>query len=398
MADKPYVYGSTTGFDSEYAKKHARELTVDMYSFEGQSELLSPTLVYYKDIIEDNVDKVIAIAGGPEKLWPHMKSHKMTKMLDFLMSKGIDKVKCATVAEAEVAAKAGMKRIILSYPLVGPNIPRIVALIKAFPAVDFYAIGEDFGCLSALSDLAAADGMKVNVLIDVNSGLNRTGVPLRDLEALMARLAPLPGILLRGLHWYDAQFGEGDAAVREQKIAESNAALAVLFDRLRESFPSCDVIAMGGSPEFAYHAKFDYPYRYLSPGTVLIQDWGYSVNYPEMPYLPGAALLSRVISNPEDGYFTLDLGYKAISCDNKICRGLIVGLENYEEVFQNEEHWVFRMKAGFEADCPRVGDEIFVIPTHICPCSQLYPEVPIVVGGKFKEFWTVDARNRKITY
>ena len=398
MPENHYVYGSTTGFDSEYAKAHARELTTDMYSFEGQEGLISPTLVYYKDIIEANVDKILEIAGGPEKLWPHMKTHKMANMLKFLMSKGIDKFKCATIAEAEVAAKAGAKRLIISYPLVGPNIERIIALIKAFPQVDFYAIGEDFGCLSKLSEDAVAAGLKVNVLIDVNSGLNRTGVPLRDLESLMAKLATLPGIEMHGLHWYDAQFGDADPNVRDKNISESNAALEKLFDHLRETYPKLDIIAMGGSPEFAYHAKFDYPYRYLSPGTVFIQDWGYSVNYPEMPYLPGAALLTRVISNPETGFFTLDLGTKAIASDNKICRGLIVGLEHYKEVFQNEEHWVFRMEPGYEADAPKVGDEMFVIPSHICPCSQLYPEVPIVEDHKLKEFWTVDARNRKITY
>ena len=398
MADSKFVYGMTTGFDSPYAKAHARELTPDMYRFEGQETLVSPTLVYNMDIIEKNVDKAIEIAGGTEKLWPHMKSHKMEKMLQFLMGKGIEKFKCATIAEAEVAARAGAKKIIVSYPLVGPNIPRIIALIKAFPEQEFFAIGEDLGCLTTLSDLACEAGLKVNVLVDVNSGLNRTGVPLRKLEDLMAKLAKLPGITLRGLHWYDAQLGEGDPNLREQLIEESNAGLAVLFDRLRERYPSCDIVVMGGSPEFAYHARFDYPYRYLSPGTIFIHDWGYSVNFPDMPFLPGGVLLTRVISNAEEGFFTLDLGYKAISCDNKICRGIIVGLENYEEVFQNEEHWVFKMKPGFEADCPKVGDELFVVPTHICPCSQLYPEVPIVKDGKLQGFWEVSARNRKITF
>ena len=85
MAESKYVYGGTTGFDSPYAKAHARDLTPEMYRFEGQESLASPTLVYYKDIIEKNVDKILEIAGGPEKLWPHMKTHKMEKMLSFLI-------------------------------------------------------------------------------------------------------------------------------------------------------------------------------------------------------------------------------------------------------------------------------------------------------------------------
>ena len=387
-----------TIFDNEYAVKRAKELSPEMYRFEGQSGLASPALVYYRDIIEANVDKILEIAGGPERLWPHMKSHKMARMLELLMSKGIDKVKCATIAEAEVAARAGVKRIIIAYPLVGPNIARAVSLIKAFPSAEFFATGDDPGCLSALSEKALEAGIAVDLLVDVNSGLDRTGVPLDKLEALLEKLAPLKGLVLRGLHWYDAQFGEVDASVREEKITESDASLTALFERLQKKYPSFDTLVAGGSPEFAAHAKTERPYWYVSLGTFIIHDWGYSMTFPGLPYTPGAALLTRVVSNPRENWFTLDLGYKGISSDNKICRGLIVGLEGYEEVFQNEEHWVFRMKPGFEAECPKVGDELFVIPSHICPCSQLYPEVPIVENGRLKEFWTVDARNRKINY
>jgi len=116
-----------------------------------------------------------------------------------------------------------------------------------------------------------------------------------------------------------------------------------------------------------------------------------------MNFIPGAALMTRVISNPEEGYFTLDLGAKGIAADPPGTRGKILGLENTEIVGQNEEHWIFKMKEGHYEETPKVGDVLYVIPTHICPTSALYPEAIIIEDGEIVDTWKVTARNRKIT-
>ena len=92
------------------------------YSFEGQDAVISPQLVYYKDIIVDNIEKMIALAGGTERLWPHVKTHKMIEVVKMMMAQGIDRFKCATIAEAEMCGEAKASRVALAYPLVGPNI------------------------------------------------------------------------------------------------------------------------------------------------------------------------------------------------------------------------------------------------------------------------------------
>ena len=66
------------------------------YAFEGQDAVISPQLVYYKDIIVDNIEKMIALAGGTERLWPHVKTHKMIEVVKMMMAQGIDRFKCAT--------------------------------------------------------------------------------------------------------------------------------------------------------------------------------------------------------------------------------------------------------------------------------------------------------------
>lgn len=83
---------------------------------------------------------MIDIAGGAARLWPHIKTHKMAEVVQMQIEAGIDRFKCATIAEAEMAAKAGAKHLTLAYPLVGPNIKRFAALQAAFPEVEFFAI------------------------------------------------------------------------------------------------------------------------------------------------------------------------------------------------------------------------------------------------------------------
>ena len=155
-------------------------------------------------------------------------------------------------------------------------------------------------------------------------------------------------------------------------------------------------LIMGGSPTFPCYAPYEDVY--CSPGTIFINDAGYSASYADLDFPPAAAILTRVISNPAPGAFTLDLGYKGIASDPAGSRGVIVGLDNVEQQFQSEEHWAWRMKSGHEDECPVVGDELFVIPTHICPTSALYPYAIVIEDGRIVDRYETTARNRKITF
>mgnify|MGYP000597489377 FL=1 len=91
----------------------------NLYTFEGQQDIVSPQLVYYPAIIRENIRKMIDIAGGAARLWPHIKTHKMAEVVQMQIEAGIDRFKCATIAEAEMAANAGVKTVGL-----GPRILR----------------------------------------------------------------------------------------------------------------------------------------------------------------------------------------------------------------------------------------------------------------------------------
>ena len=356
----------------------------NLYTFEGQQDIVSPQLVYYPAIIRENIRKMIDIAGGAARLWPHIKTHKMAEVVQMQIEAGIARFK------AEMAAKAGAKHLTLAYPLVGPNIKRFAALQAAFPEVEFFAIGDDTEQIRKLGQTC-----KANVLMDVDMGQHRTGVPLDKVEAMYREWNTLPGIVMRGMHCYDGHRHESSVQEREVATAPVDKQIEEIKARLKADGICCEILIMGGTPSFPVHAEMTG--EFLSPGTCVIQDAGYRNAYPDLKFTPAAALLTRVVSRPSRDTFTLDLGCKAVATDPQPERAEIVGMEYARTVIQNEEHWVVRVPEEHIADIPPIGTELFAIPTHVCPTSALYPAVPVVENGKVTGWWKVAARDRRLT-
>src|SRR6516162_1798222 len=103
------------------------------YALRDSSEVLSPGLVFYKDLIRRNIARMVEIAGNADRLRPHVKTHKTREIVRMELEAGINKHKCATLAEAEMLAGCGAPDILLAYPMVGPNCARVAKLIQAFP-------------------------------------------------------------------------------------------------------------------------------------------------------------------------------------------------------------------------------------------------------------------------
>jgi D-serine deaminase-like pyridoxal phosphate-dependent protein len=365
-----------------------------VYTVQDTVALVSPALIYYPDIILANTKRVIEMAGGPERLWPHVKSHKSADVIRLQVELGITRFKCATIAEAEMSAAAGGLHIVLAYPLVGPNIARFLRLAGDYKHCTFYAIGDDYEQLALLSDEAVKAGTQANVLVDVDVGMHRTGVLPDRLAEFYGRVTALEGIVLKGMHCYDGHLHDSDFKARKAKVDEIDREVLRIRDSLTSKGADCGIMLMGGTPTLP--CRTEKTGMYLSPGTCFIGDWGYYVSLPDMAFTPGAALFTRVVSHPGPESFTLDLGYKGIAADPVGQRGIIAGMEGAKPLFQSEEHWVFSRPAGEPP--PAIGSACYVIPTHICPTSALYPELVIARNGQIGGGWTVSARNRRISY
>ena len=354
------------------------------YHFSGEELIESPSLIYYLDRIEENTDRAIAMAGGAERLWPHAKTHKMAAMVRLQIARGIKRFKCATIAEAQMCAREGASHVLLSYPLTGPMISHFTNLRARYSKTRFWAIGDDLTQLEKLGKNFPAS--LLDTLIDVNCGMNRTGVPLDDLENFYLSAAKIEGLNITGLHCYDGHLGISDIEKRKAEVSKLTEKVLKIKAFMEGHGVENPVLVMGGTPTFPFHKET--PGVFLSPGTIFVNDFGYSQKFKDLSFSAGAAILTRVISRPSPGLFTLDTGHKAIASD-KTDRGIIADLPNAKPLAHSEEHWVWS-----NDDIPQTGTVLYIIPSHICPTTALYPGVHVVSDGKLSGYWEVTARNR----
>ncbi len=363
------------------------------YEIEGTRHLITPSLLVYPDRIKENIETMIAIAGGPERLRPHVKTHKIAEIITMQMAYGIDKFKCATIAEAELLAQCGAQDILLAAQPVGPNIDRLFELMTQFPNSQFSTIVDHQEITQQIATIATSKKRTVDLWLDINNGMNRTGIlPNEQAISLYKFIDSHANLTARGLHVYDGHINISDSAERKQECDKAFEHVLKLKTDLKQSGFQVDTIVAGGTPTFPIHIKRSNVE--VSPGTPLLWDQGYADKYDDLPFLTAAVLLGRIISKPSANHICLDLGHKAVAAEMNFPRVKLLGMEYSEQVKHSEEHLVI---TGDAIEKYSVGDICYAIPTHICPTVIKYENVLTVRGGKIDDTWAIPARNYKTT-
>ncbi|TVR55291.1 MAG: D-TA family PLP-dependent enzyme [Spirochaetaceae bacterium] len=374
-------------------------LNNDWYRLADESSIATPALLFYPERIDENIARAIRIAGRVDRLRPHVKTHKSPHVTAMMLRRGITRFKCATLGEARMLADAGASDVVVAYPLVGPNVGLFVSLIEKYTDTVFRALVETPEAVDALESAASRAGCRVEVLVDLNVGMNRTGIePGEHAVALYRRIAEASHLVPAGLHAYDGHIRESDFARRREMTRPIVGAIYAMIETICEGELEVPRVIAGGTPTFPCHAEV--PDFELSPGTLFLHDWGYLESFPDLDFLPAALILGRVVSIPAPGLFTVDIGSKAIASDPAGARGLILNVPGAEPVGQSEEHWVFRWDpdAADGAKAPKPGDPVYVLPRHICPSVDRHPVAHVVDGtGTVVAEWPITARERRLT-
>ncbi len=362
----------------------------EWFQFTGVEKVPSPVLLVYPERITQNILKMIKIAGDANKLMPHVKTHKMEAVIKLQLEKGISKFKCATIAEAEMVAQAGAQQLLLAYPLVGFNAERFLQLNLKYPNITSLTLVDSVDGATKIAELFSTHNKIAHVLIDVNVGMNRTGISLSQLPTFYNEIKGLKGVAIEGLHAYDGHIHDKDKNERFKKAQEVITPVATFRAQLELDLNRKLLLVAGGTGTFPYYAAQDE--ILCSPGTSLLWDEGYRSNFPDLDFEIAALLLTRVVSNPEKNTYCLDLGYKAVASENPLPRVVFPKLPNAQVLFQSEEHLVIK-----NAEELSIGQIVFAIPIHICPTVALYDEVYVVEDNKIATKWPITARTRKIS-
>ncbi len=364
------------------------------YEIENIEEIDSPSVVLYEDRLMFNLYKMLEMVGGDTtKLMPHIKTNKMLEVIKRMLSLGIKNFKASTIAEAEMAAEAGAVSVLIAHQLVGPKIDRFISLIEKFPKTKFSTIVDNEVSAEILNDAGSKKNLAVNVFIDINNGMNRSGVQTGSkLDNLIIQINQFKNIIFKGLHVYDGHLRDSNFLVRKSKVENDFDEVNELFKSLKQKHIQLQLIC-GGTPTFTSHLTEDH--RICSPGTCLFWDWGYGEKLTEQEFKSAALLVTRVISKPIKDIVTIDLGHKAVASENPIDRRVkFLNLDRYKLLSQSEEHGVLQVKNW---DDIKVGDVFYGMPYHICPTINLYDEVSVIEKGRKTTSWEITARKRKIS-
>lgn len=367
--------------------------TSDWYVISNVDTLDSPTLVVYPDRIKSNIKTFVGSVDDIGRLRPHIKTHKSPEVSRLMLAAGIKKFKCATIAEAEMLAEAGAPDILLAYQPVGPKAERLSALIKKYPRVRWACLVDNIASAKEIASVFQSSGQSIEAYIDLNVGMNRTGISPAHAVDLFEACKSLKGLTILGLHAYDGHLRDSDFGIRTKRCDEAFAQIKSLQQDIEKTSGKKLTIIAGGTPTFSIHCKRKE--IECSPGTFIYWDKGYEQSLQEQHYLQAALVVTRIVSIPADNIVCTDLGHKAIASENPLPnRVYFLNATDLEPIAHSEEHMVFKVTSGKKYN---VGDVLYGIPYHVCPTVSLHDVAHSVVDHTVKEMWRTQARTRKIT-
>ncbi|MEX0313472.1 MAG: alanine racemase, partial [Allomuricauda sp.] len=172
----------------------------------------SPSIALYKQHLQFNIGHMVSLVDGQtDRLMPHIKTNKMPEVMKMLLASNITNFKASTISEAEIAAEVGAKSVLIAHQLVGPKVNRFLDLSLHFPNTRFSTILDSIETAKILNEEATKKGISAHVYIDVNNGMNRSGIEAgQDLLELAAFISACASLHFMGLHVYDGHLRDID--------------------------------------------------------------------------------------------------------------------------------------------------------------------------------------------
>ncbi len=353
----------------------------------------TPAVVIDEQIAMRNVRKLASYAAKHHlNLRPHTKTHKSVHMARAQLAAGAAGLTVAKVGEAEVMIEAGSD-ILIAYPaLDAARTGRIAQLAKGRTvrlAVDSAVASETLGAA------ARSAGVRLGILVDVDTGFHRTGVQSPEAALALAQTVDrTSGLRLDGIFTFPGHL-RGPGGVDTALLSFIQQRLADSIALLKQHGLGARIVS-GGSTPSAYHAHLVPAYTEIRPGTYIYNDM--NTVYADAAALDevAAKVICTVISDAVPDKIVLDAGTKALTSDRNGPRpdsghGYIVQYPGARIVRLSEEHG--EVDVSQCENRPKLGQRVEVIPNHVCPCINLYDAVWLRTGDALHRL-PVDARGK----
>ena len=256
-------------------------------------------------------------------------------------------------------ADAGAPDVLIAYPLVGPNLGRLAALIRKFPRTQFSALIDHPAAAEALSSRdGRAPGATVGVVLDLDVGQHRTGIAVGDdAVALYELAATLPGPAAGRLPGSTT----GTTTSRPRRPRGRGAAFLPrcwsCAGRERRGCRCRGWSAAARRASRCTRADRRAGDRVLAGHVRASRSRATAREYADLSGItPAAVLVTRVVSRPTANRVTFDLGNKSVASDPP-CRQArhAARLPGPESVGHNEEHLIVETPARGPVQAGRRG-------------------------------------------
>jgi len=366
------------------------------YGVSSVKDVMTPALVVYPELVASNIERTLALLGGDADRWRvHIKTAKLGYTLRMMVERGVGNFKCATTLELLVACQCGAADVLLAYPSVGANARRVREIAEQFQEVRLSVLVEN------QEQLEQWRGSRLGVFIDINPGMNRTGLVQSHGEEIvrLVRAIATSGLEFRGLHYYDGQHRAPDERERTAAAHDGYHRLLEIVKEIARIGVRVTEVITAGTPTLPSSLSFEgfrnagFLHR-VSPGTIVYCDATSLAQLPkEYGYRSAVLVLTRVVSHPRAGMVTCDAGHKAVSADSGVPTGVVVGHPELTPLSPSEEHLPVEVEGG--AAGPTIGEALYLLPRHVCTTVNNFDDALLVRKGEIESVEKVTARGRE---
>jgi D-serine deaminase-like pyridoxal phosphate-dependent protein len=362
----------------------------------SRRSLNTPVLVLDLDPLDRNIAMMAGLASARGlSLRPHAKTHKSIDIAKRQIAAGAIGLCCAKLGEAEVLADGGISGLHITSPVVStPAIERLVELNQRSDGL--MTVADDPANVEALGRALADSCTPLNVIIDIDPDIRRTGVASREAAAALARaIADQPKLVYRGVQFYcGMQQHIEDYAQRRAAIEERTGYLQSVIAALIEAGFPPDIVTGSGTGTHAIDLDLGV-FTELQVGSYVFMDQQYLdcdlTGDGASPFETSLFIDARVVSANGPGMATLDAGFKAMATDGGPPK-IVAGADGATFVFMGDEHGAI---IGPAADTRhRIGDAVTLAAPHCDPTVNLYDSYHVVRGDTLVDIWPVSARGR----
>ena len=354
------------------------------------SEIDTPALLVDIDTMDRNIAHIAETMRASGVQWrPHAKGHKTPAIAHRQMAAGAIGVTVAKVSEAEVMAAAGIRDILIANQTVGPIKARRLAGLIAATGADVIASVDSEANARELDAAAAAFRVKPRVVVEVDSGMQRSGIaPGEPAVALAQTIAALPNLRFAGvMAWEGHTVSMADHSIRGEEIAKAIGRLTATADAIRAAGLPVDIVSCGGSGTYLYASR--------QPGVTEVQAGGATMGDGfyralESPVEPALTLMATVVSRPTPERIIVDAGRRAIDPSQKPPE--VPELKGVTSIKFSAEHGTIAL--DHPSETPRVGDRISILVNYTDQAVHLHEQIFGIRDGVVAAVWPVQCRGR----